>query len=310
MESPVNSSLRGLHAIDNLVVWASGSEGTFLRTVDGGESWNYGSVVDTADFRDIYAFSEKQAIMISAGAPALIFKTNDGGNSWQLKYNNADNRIFFDAIDFWDDQHGIAFSDAIDGKFYIIITEDGGETWSFLETSPEATAGEGGFAASGTNMITAGEGGIWIGTTTGRILHSENQGLSWTWHGSPLADTLSSAGIFSLAFDDAGHGIMVGGDFINAGKIEKNAAYLNGGNQWILVTDHPPGGYRSCVALIPASSLAITTGPGGTDVSYDFGKTWYPLDTTGYHAVSFGKSKTSGWLSGLQGRIAKIVVTK
>ena len=76
--------------------------------------------------------------------------------------------------------------------------------------------------------------------------------------------------------------------------------------EWDLCIDNPPGGYRSGVDFIPETSFAICTGPGGTDYSEDHGRNWNSLSDLGYHAVSFGKDKFSGWLSGSNGRIARI----
>jgi photosystem II stability/assembly factor-like uncharacterized protein len=308
LSTPVNTSLRGLCALDEQTVWLSGSNGTYMRTTDGGITWKNGSIIDSIDFRDIHAFDKDRAIMISAGTPALIYKTTDGGINWSLKYKNEDKRIFFDAFDFWDQSNGIAFSDAIDGRFFIITTIDGGETWSQLMSAPEASENEGGFAASGTNMVTFGENEIWLGTTTGRILHSFDRGISWSEEMSPLENIENSAaGIFSLAFSEDGNGIMVGGDFLKPDDRTKNAAVLVN-NQWVLISDSQPLGYRSGVAFIGGSSILIATGPTGTDISFDNGNHWALLDSIGYHAVSFNKTNTSGWLSGSEGRVAKVVI--
>jgi hypothetical protein len=76
--------------------------------------------------------------------------------------------------------------------------------------------------------------------------------------------------------------------------------------QWHLCMENPPQGYRSGVALVPSTTIAICTGPGGTDISMDSGKNWTMLSEEGFHSVSFGKDKNSGWTSGASGRIAKI----
>jgi photosystem II stability/assembly factor-like uncharacterized protein len=303
--APTEASLRGLHALNDSVVWASGSGGTFLRSVDGGRSWDHGTIVDSVDFRDIYGFDEKKAVIISAGHPALIFKTIDGGKSWKRTYENLDQRIFFDAIDFWDEESGIAFSDAIENQFFMITTNDGGNSWQPLTTAAEALDGEGGFAASGTNMIINPSGEILIGTTTGRLISSKDKGKSWTWIQSLLESAKPTSGIFSIAAI-TNKALMVGGDFTEETNTMKNAAYMDPSGKWHLC-DTPPGGYRSGVAFIPGTSIAICTGPGGTDISFDYGVNWDTLSDIGFHAVSFGKDSKSGWLSGSGGRIARIV---
>ena len=154
LDSGVSAGFRGLSGVSDQVAWASGSGGTVIRTIDGGQTWEDVSVpgTDTIQYRDIEAFDANTAIVLSAGLPAVIYKTKDGGQSWEQKYFSMVEGTFYDAMDFWNDQEGIAFGDAIDGRLLILRTFDGGETWQELpeEQRPEAIDGQGGFAASGT----------------------------------------------------------------------------------------------------------------------------------------------------------------
>lgn len=303
---PVNDeSFRGLHAVSASVAWLSGTHGTYMRTTDAGKTWRTGSFLDSVDFRDIYAFDAQRAVMISAGAPAVIYKTVDGGDNWTLTYKNDDTRVFFDAIDFWDDLNGMAFSDSFDGRFFMLKTSDGGNSWEQLLSAPEAEEGEGGFAASGTNMVLTNETEIWMGTTTGRVLRSRDRGVSWTSMETPLSDRDSGvAGIFSIAVSGQ-EALIVGGNYQEYTLAERNSGrYAN--DTWEATVN--AGGFRSAVRYIPETSMAIATGTTGTDLSFDAGRTWTTIDTVGYHAISFGKTKDSGWMSGGSGRIAKIEI--
>src|SRR6185312_4161465 len=95
------TSIRGLSVVDDNVAWISGSKGNIAITTNGGKTWNWQQVkgFEKSDFRDIEAFSDKEAIIMSSGTPALILKTIDGGANWQEKYRNADTTYFFDAMD-------------------------------------------------------------------------------------------------------------------------------------------------------------------------------------------------------------------
>lgn len=303
--TPTDASLRGLHAISSKVVWLTGSKGTFLRTIDSGKTWKHGSIVDSLDFRDVYAFDEDKAVVISSGYPATIFKTTNGGDSWQLTYISDDKRVFIDAIDFYDDKNGLAFGDELDGKFFMVVTSDGGETWKKLETAPEAIEGEGGFAASGTNFIITPSGTVLLGTTTGRLLSSGDRGKTWNSVQSPIESSKPTSGIFSIASNGEG-AIMVGGDYIQEDYNAESSAYMDSTGNWYLIKEDLPGGFRSGVAYIPGTSMVICTGPGGTDISYNSGHSWSELSQEGFHALSFGKGKESGWMSGSKGRVAKI----
>ena len=165
------------------------------------------------DFRDIEAFDGDTAVVFSAGLPAVAYKTTDGGSTWTRTYYNTTPGVFFDAMAFWDERHGIAFSDPIHGRFLIITTADGGSTWTELdpERRPAAFEGEAGFAASGSCLSVVGDRHAWIATggTHARVLRSTDRGLSWEVAATPLISGKPSTGIFSIAFRDALHGVAV-----------------------------------------------------------------------------------------------------
>ena len=200
------ASLRGLSVVDENNAWASGANGTVLRTINGGITWQDVSVpnADSVDFRDIEAFNPEEAIILSAGSPGLIYKTIDGGTSWKLVHEDKRPEIFFDAMGFWNSKSGIAFSDAIDGQIVIITTNDYGESWQTIE-GPDALPGEGGFAASGTCLTVRDDSLVWIalGTPNSRVIYSADRGKTWDICSSPMAQDVSGAGIFSLAFSSS-----------------------------------------------------------------------------------------------------------
>src|SRR6185295_15751538 len=131
--SGVTARLRGVSAVNERVAWASGSNSTVLRTNDGGTTWQKLTVTkDALDFRDIDAIDEKTAYVLSIGnGPASrIYKTTDAGLTWTLQFKNEEPKAFLDAMTFWDANNGIVFGDSIDGKLDILMTNNGGETWT------------------------------------------------------------------------------------------------------------------------------------------------------------------------------------
>ena len=313
--SGTTARLRGVSAVSATVAWASGSNGTYLRTTDGGATWQVGTVpgAEALDFRDVDAFDANTAYLLSIGEGerSRIYKTTDGGRHWALQFTNRHPKAFFDAMAFWDADHGVAVSDPVDGRFLIIKTTDGGATWQEVppERLPPALTGEGAFAASGTCITVQGRNNAWIGTggSAARVFRSTDGGNTWQVATTPILSGQPSAGIFSLAFKDANHGVAVGGDYKKEGEARDNVAITtDGGRTWKLVKGPLPGGYRSGVAYLPGTGTPtlVAVGPSGSDYSLDHGASWVSLGTVGYHAVSFAGPK-AGWAVGEGGRIAK-----
>jgi photosystem II stability/assembly factor-like uncharacterized protein len=310
-EAPIRSSLRGLCVVDARTFWASGTEGAYLRTTDGGKTWNGGSVDGSRDldFRDVHAFDADTALVLSAGLPARIHKTTDGGETWSMKYENRTEGVFFDAMAFWDDRNGIAFSDPVDGKLVMISTANAGDTWKPLPADriPPALEGEAGFAASGTCLAVASDSHVWIGLggPRARVFHSADRGQTWTVTETPIASGRQSAGIFSLAFRDEKHGVAVGGDFLEPDQSRATAAVTNDGGKTWTVADNPPRGFRSCVAFVPGTaSTWVAVGANGTDVSFDDGRSWTASGEAALNAVAFADDGV-GYAVGPEGRMAK-----
>ena len=312
--SGVTARLRGVSAVNEQVAFASGSGSTVLRTIDGGGTWQKLTVTsETLDFRDIDAISERTVYVLSigTGTASRIYKTTDGGNSWTLQFQNENPKAFLDAMSFWDEQHGLVFGDSIDGKFDILLTENGGKLWSRIEPSrlPTALANEGAFAARGTNIAVFGKTYAWIGTGAAgkaRVLRTSDRGRTWQISDTPLAAG-PSTGIFSIAFREEKHGVIVGGDYTKEGEAQNNLAFTSdGGATWSLATGLH--GFRSVVAYVPGEKgpALISIGPSGADYSIDNGRTWKAIDGPGFDTFSFVPGKRIGWAAGAKGSLAKL----
>lgn len=315
--SPTDAELRGLDAVSPSVVWASGQRGTVIRTTDGGARWQRDSVAGAAglDLRAIAATSERVAHAISIGDSSRIYRTTDGGRTWSLRWSATRKGTFLDALRFWDARHGIALSDPVDGRFLILATDDGGTTWNEVPADrvPLALEGEGGFAASGSCLALLGTSDVWFGSGgagVARIYHSPDRGKSWTVHDTPIRAGIASAGIFSVAFRDARHGVIAGGDYQQRSLRGRNLAVTNdGGRTWTLADSATsPAGYRSAVTFVPGSGgrKLVAVGLSGTDVSEDGGATWASVDSVAYNSVVFATA-SRGWAVGPKGRIARWV---
>jgi photosystem II stability/assembly factor-like uncharacterized protein len=312
--SNTEASFRSVCAVTNKIVWIGGSKGTFLRTINGGKTWETNQVkgAKALDFRDVYAFDANTAILMSAGEAekgnAQFYRTTDGGKSWDMVYQNTQKGIFFDGIDFWDKQNGMAFSDPIDGKFFMLKTKDGGKTWLPIDPTniPIIQENEAAFAASGTSMITVGRKNAYICTGGGafaQIYKTENQGENWSVVKTNMPAGKTS-GLFGLRFWNDRYGIAVGGDYQEVTKPIPNVLLTSdGGKTWQDTPQTTPVGLKEGVAIYKQKIL-IAVGPSGTCYSKDFGKSWLEIDKTAFHAISI--SGDGVWAVGGKGIVCRL----
>ena len=310
--------LRGLSAVSPSVAWGSGQSGTVIRTTDGGRTWMAGTVADarTLDLRAIAAISASTAFAMSIGDSSRIFRTTDGGRSWSLRFTSTRKGSFMDAIRFWDARHGMAVSDPVDGKFLVVTTSDGGETWKETPAAgmQPALPNEGAFAASGSCLAVWGRGDAWFvtgGASVARVFHSKDFGMHWVAFDSPIRAGSASEGIFSVAFRDAKHGVISGGDYRQAALGGRNVALTHdGGRTWTLVDSaRSPQGFRSAVVFVPGTNgrELVAVGLNGTDRSRDGGLSWTATDSVPYNSLQFGGR--TGFVVGPKGRAASAAFT-
>jgi len=322
-------NMRAVHTLTPTLCWIGGSWGNIFQTSNGGTKWSSFKVpgADSLDFRDIHGFSKQVAVAMSAGlaeaGKARIYRTEDGGDTWNIVYQTSQTGVFLDGIDFWDKSKGICLGDPIDGKLFILTTEDGGKTWQELpsEKRPQTEPGEACFAASGTSIIAVGKSDAFIGTggsKMARVFRSDDFGQSWNVSSTPLPAGPTS-GIFGLHFWSKKHGIAVGGDYKNTADSSQNVLLTeDGGVTWRLSEMTRPVGLKESVALYskrystwngstPIRSedeSLVAVGPNGSSSSSDDGESWQRLGTEPFHAVSFAGNV--GYAVGAKGLIGKI----
>ena len=315
--SNTTALLQAVSAVDRSVAWASGQAGTWVRTLDGGATWSAGRVpgADTLQFRDVHALSADLAWLLSAGPGPLsrIYRTTDGGVSWTLQFTNDVPTAFYDCLSFWDDRRGLAYSDQVGGRIMLLETSNGGETWSLIpqERLPPSLPGEGGFAASGTCLITRPGGHAWIATGNGpraRVLHSADYGRSWTVVDAPVAGG-TAAGLATITFRDDRNGAALGGPIGAPNQHADNVAVTSdGGRTWRLAGRTTYAGAVYGASYVPGAGASIVAvSPKGADISRDDGATWHRLDSLAYWGIGFAPDGT-GWITGPSGRIARVRV--
>ena len=303
--SGTTANLRAVSA-KGQTAWISGDKGTVRKTTDGGMTWRDVAPrgVADVDFRDIEVIDDRTTFLMSSGQgpQSRMYKTTDGGATWALLTTNLEPKGFWDCMSFWDATHGIIVGDPVDGRFTIMTTSDG-DTWQKLK-GPSANREEGAFAASGTCVFTRGTREAWFGTggTGGaRVFHSEDSGQTWSVAKTPIRHDSASAGIFSLAFSDAMHGVAVGGDYMkpdeSAGTI---AITSDAGKTWTAAANSGLPGYRSAVSCRD-TNICIATGTSGSDFSSDGGRSWKKFGDEGYNALD-------KFAVGTNGRVATLIL--
>ena len=297
--SHTTADLRGIHSVGGGVAWASGTNGTVLRTEDGGYLWKVCAIPPDAeklDFRGIQAFDANTAIVMSSGKGDLsrLYKTTDGCHSWKLIFTNPDADGFWDAIQMWTPTDGFLAGDPVKQTLY--FAESTSYRNNFLDRGEDpkwrAKPGEEAFAASNSSLALGpfrqknGEPReVWFatgGSSGPRILHYKHfNGGEPERESLAVAEVagfpnLDSSGIFSVSFRNGAVGVAVGGDYKQPDTAGNNAAYTLDGEHWKLPITSPHG-YRSAVAYDAQTKTWITVGPNGTDISTDDGRNWRPL---------------------------------
>ncbi|MEX2529542.1 MAG: YCF48-related protein [Gemmatimonadota bacterium] len=319
VEVPTDALLQAISPVSEEVVWISGHQGTWLRTENGGASWQTESAPagDTLEFRDVAAFGPRTAYLMSAGlgARSRIYRTDDGGESWTRQYIATDPSEFLSCMAFWDEDTGVVYGDEFDGSLYLLRTSDGGANWDRIppESLPASQEGEGGFAASGTCIIAGESGRGWIATGNAerpRVLMTEDRGLTWSAVDAPVVGG-TMAGLFTV--DVRGEtGVALGGAVgADTARGRYVAISSDGGRSW------EEGGALAKTGAVYGAVLApgldapvvVAVGPGGIDWSTDGGRTWESADDRTHWAVAFSAPGV-GWATGPEGRVTRITIQR
>ncbi len=276
-----------------------------MRNFEEGNYWSFteDSLMNN-NFRSC-AFQADKMFTLSIENPAKLFY--DGS----LVYYENHPKAFYDSMDFWNDQEGIAIGDPTDDCMSIIITRDGGNTWNKLSCDdlPKAKEGEAAFAASDTNIAIVGDH-TWVATggKSSRILYSPDKGKTWKVFDTPIVQGKETTGMYSIDFYDELNGFAIGGDYTKPEDNQANKIRTkDGGKTWKLVAQNQNPGYRSCVQYIPYGNgkELVAVGFKGIDYSYDSGTTWKHLSDEGYYTIRFLNDSTA-YAAG-NGRISKLI---
>src|SRR5687768_15539844 len=301
----------GLCAVDEKIVWASGTKGTFVRTVDAGKNWQVGQVAggEKLIFSDVEALNGETAWLLSAGegTDSRIYKTMDGGKRWELQFQNEKPKAFFNGLAFWDEQNAVvALSDPGKRQLVLVGTTNGGARWEAVKAKmPAPLWREYEFAATWSCLVAQGQSNLWFSTggwIRGLVFRSVDRGQTWTYTETPVPAMTNIAAIYGLAFRDERHGVAVGNqnDFIFS---------EDGGETWRVNAAEQRLGFRTGVAWVdaPKGWAVVAVGPTGSNLRTSKGE-WKKLDDASYNVVSVGRfSPRAVWAAGPNGRMARLM---
>jgi len=309
LDSGHKTSLRGMSVLNNNIIWASGSNGTVARSINGGKSFEWFTVkgFEQRDFRDVEAFDENTALIMAVAEPAIILKTKDGGQNWYKVFEDSTEGMFLDAMDF-DKNIGCVIGDPIAQHLFRAFSFDFGENWirqMSMNIDDTLTNGEAFFAASGTNIkiftskLLKKPAAFYVsgGTKANFFDNGTSDSL-------PIVQGKETTGANSIDVFNKDNMIVVGGDFVKDKDSTGNCAFtFDGGKTW-RTPQIPPHGYRSCVIYISLTKL-LTCGTSGVDISYDNGFTWQLISNQSFHVCQRAKTGNAVFLAGANGRIAR-----
>ena len=306
IDSTIN--IRALE-IDNNKVFSASSSGS-IYSFDAYNSkvisqlqYSFDSIVKP-NFRAL-AVKNENVFAISIGNPALLFKNG------KVVYKEIHPKVFYDSMEFWNENEGIAVGDFTENCISIIITRDGGNNWNKLDCTVfnQIIEGEGFFAASDTNISIIGNK-TWIasGGKNSRVYFSNDKGRTWEIFNTPVLQGESTTGIFSMDFYDQNNGYAIGGDYTKPEIDSLNKIFtVDGGKTWKTIADNMSPGYRSCIQYFPKSNgkKILVVGYKGIDYSNDYGNTWRNFSDESYYTFRFLNDSVA--FAAGKGKISKFV---
>ncbi len=295
--------------VDENVVWAVAFDQTItnpipsnhsphvIKTVDGGLTWERYDIEEasgTISF-DIEAVDAETAFITTNdygnGSGRNVFKTEDGGETWNSKLENTACGVW---IRFFNELDGVVIN-----RQSMATTEDGGETWQLVSLSnvPAFQTNEFTIISSGNNSCQVVDDHVWFGTNRGRIFRSKDKGHSWEVVNTSLGN---NALILSVAFKDSLTGLAIDANSFNTSFAETS----DGGDTWNNISSNP-GISISNIEYVPGTDSVLI---GGSDifvsssqrvsvVSVDFGKNWATINNNiPYGGIEF-TAPDIGWTS-------------
>ena len=234
------------------------------------------------EFRSI-AQTNSNIFILTVGNPAILYKLSKTSNDKKIVYQEHNPKVFYDSMQFYNDNDGIAIGDPTENCLSIIATHDGGNSWqkTSCENAPNVVFGEAAFAASNTNIVIKNNN-TWLvsGGKKARVFYSDDKGASFKIIETPIVQGDIMTGIFTADFYNEKTGIIAGGNYDKPSQDFGNKAVTNnGGKTWKLIAEHQGFGIASCIQYVPNSDgkKLVCVGATGIFYSKDAAQSWIKL---------------------------------
>lgn len=298
-------SIRTLDVVSETHLRCAASDGWVGQTTDG-IHWNHRKWLAPDSTAPSFRSSGANGthwFAASISSPAWVARTSPEGWEPEWVHHDTTKAVFLDAMAWWNEREGLVFGDPVEECLTLLITRDGGQTWTPTpcNIAPIAQTGEAGFAASNGNICVQGDTAwVFSGGTASRCLRSTDRGLSWDVFELPIRQGEAMTGVFGASFANARRGLAIGGNWEHPDDNFGNLiATRDGGETWRLLAEGTGPGYRSCIVHHPRNSQqVVASGFQGVDVSLDGGRTWRHVSDSSRYVARFSPSGRTLWLAG------------
>lgn len=282
-QTNTTADLNSIYFVNPNLGWAVGSDGTILKTTDGGDYWALKSSGVTNDLYSVYFTDPLTGFAVSFSE---LLKTIDGGEHWVIQdtvMNAGLASIFFIGSD----------TGFIAGTGRILKTTDNGKTW----------IKQNGFGCFGVKSFWATDAQtLYMGGSDFLTMKSLDGGVNW----DVLIPNSSYGSMESIFFTDHNTGYFVGGGWAQGNTGTYFAKTVDGG----ATRTNPLGNigkWLSCVFFTDSNNGYITALDGSILKTIDAGDHWVSLNSGVNVALTsiFFTDSNTGFVSGRSGTILK-----
>ncbi len=277
------ADLSSIYFVNPNLGWAVGSEGTILKTTNGGDNWVLKSSGVTSDLLSVHFTDPLTGFAVSFSE---LLKTTDGGEHWAIQdtvINAGLASVFFIGSD----------TGFVAGTGRILKTTDNGKTW--IKQNGAGCFGVKSFWATDAQTL-------YIGGSDFLTMKSLDGGVNW----DVLIPNISYGTMESIFFTDHNTGYFAGGGWAQGNTGTYFAKTVDGGE----TRTNPLGNigkWLSCVFFADSNNGYITALDGSILKTSDAGNHWIYLNSGVNVALKsiFFTDSISGYVAGAAGTILK-----